>query len=119
MRRITIAKKNYEPDKPMFDPDAWELTKQQTELTALAREIGQKKFSKRAEKWDREAIFPMANYRDMHKVGLLGICIPKKYGGLGANFRSYCLAAAEIGRYCGATALTWNMHVCSTEEKYF
>src|SRR3954466_7151901 len=24
------------------------------------------------------------------------------------------MAAAEIGRYCGATALTWNMHVCST-----
>ena len=24
------------------------------------------------------------------------------------------IAAAEIGRYCGATALTWNMHVCST-----
>ena len=23
------------------------------------------------------------------------------------------MAAAEIGRYCGSTALTWNMHVCS------
>jgi len=27
---------------------------------------------------------------------------------------TYCLTAAELGRYCGATALSWNMHVCST-----
>jgi alkylation response protein AidB-like acyl-CoA dehydrogenase len=24
------------------------------------------------------------------------------------------MAAAELGRFCGATALSWNMHVCST-----
>jgi len=24
------------------------------------------------------------------------------------------LAAAELARYCGSTALSWNMHVCST-----
>jgi alkylation response protein AidB-like acyl-CoA dehydrogenase len=24
------------------------------------------------------------------------------------------MTAAELGRYCGATALSWNMHVCST-----
>ena len=45
---------------------------------------------------------------------VLGIAIPKKHGGLGAGYQTYALAAAEIGRYCGATALTWNMHVCST-----
>src|SRR4029077_8090407 len=29
-------------------------------------------------------------------------------------FQTYCIAAAELGRYCGATGLSWNMHVCST-----
>ncbi|QYU70582.1 acyl-CoA dehydrogenase family protein [Leptolyngbya sp. 15MV] len=53
-------------------------------------------------------------YRDMHAEGWLGICIPADQGGIGAGFRAYCLAAAELGRFCGATALTWNMHVCST-----
>jgi alkylation response protein AidB-like acyl-CoA dehydrogenase len=33
---------------------------------------------------------------------------------LAADFQTYALAAAELGRYCGATALSWNMHVCST-----
>jgi alkylation response protein AidB-like acyl-CoA dehydrogenase len=50
----------------------------------------------------------------MHREGLLAICVPREDGGAGASFRSYCLAAAELGRYCGATALSWNMHVCST-----
>jgi alkylation response protein AidB-like acyl-CoA dehydrogenase len=50
----------------------------------------------------------------MHREGLLAICIPREHGGLGADFATYCLAAAEFGRYCGATALSWNMHVCST-----
>jgi alkylation response protein AidB-like acyl-CoA dehydrogenase len=50
----------------------------------------------------------------MHGEGLLAICVPKEDGGLGADFKTYCLAAAELGRYCGATALSWNMHVCST-----
>ena len=71
-------------------------------------------FAGRAATYDREAIFPTENYRDLHRVGLLGIAVPKKHGGLGANYQTYALAAAEIGRYCGATALTWNMHVCST-----
>jgi alkylation response protein AidB-like acyl-CoA dehydrogenase len=40
--------------------------------------------------------------------------VPERYGGLGADFLTYCIVAAEIGRHCGATALTFNMHVCST-----
>lgn len=101
------------PDAPMFDPKAFQLTDKQAELTALARRLGQGIFAERAAHYDREATFPIENYRDLHKSGLLGICIPEEYGGLGADYKSYALVAAEIGRYCGATALTWNMHVSS------
>ncbi len=101
-------------DAPIFDPHAWKLTELETELTTRARTLGKEKFADRAETWDREAIFPTENYKDMHEAGLLGICIPEANGGAGASLRAYCLSAAEIGRYCGATALTWNMHICST-----
>jgi alkylation response protein AidB-like acyl-CoA dehydrogenase len=101
-------------DAPIYDPDAFRLTRLEAELTVKAREFGQRVLAPRASKWDRDATFPTDNYRDMHREGLLGVCIPKDEGGIGAHFRAYCLTAAEIGRYCGATALTWNMHVCST-----
>ncbi|MEM6305015.1 MAG: acyl-CoA dehydrogenase family protein [Pseudomonadota bacterium] len=100
-------------DEPIFDPAAWRLTDQQVELSTLAREMGQTKMHDRAVLYDKEAIFPSENFKDFAQNGLLGIAIPKEYGGHGADFKTYMLTAAEIGRYCGATALTFNMHVCS------
>jgi alkylation response protein AidB-like acyl-CoA dehydrogenase len=101
-------------DAPMFAADAFRLTDEQSALTARVRRFGKAVVAPRAEKHDREATFPIENFRDMHKEGLLSLCIPKANGGLGADFQTYCLAAAELGRYCGATTLSWNMHVCST-----
>ena len=71
------------------------------------------KFAPRAAQHDRDASFPTANYEDLRAAGLLAICVPKAHGGLGADYPTYMLTAAEIGRYCGSTALTLNMHVCS------
>ena len=94
-------------DPPIFDPDAFRLSDEQADIIARARELGQSVFASRAAAYDREAKFPTENYRDLHRAGLLGISIAKKHGGLGADYQTYSLAAAEIGRYCGATALTW------------
>ncbi len=101
-------------DAPMFAPDAFRLTPEQADLIGLARRFGQRVLAPRAARYDREATFPIENFRDMHGEGLLSICVPKADGGLGADYQTYCLAAAELGRYCGATALSWNMHVAST-----
>lgn len=101
-------------DAPIFDARGFRLSPFEAELTARAREFGARVLAPRAAKWDREASFPTDNYDDMRKEGWLGICVPVEDGGMGADFQAYCLAAAEFGRYCGATALTWNMHVCST-----
>ena len=100
------------PD-PIFGPQEWSLTDRQADLTALARRLATEKFAPRAETYDREASFPTENYADLAKSGLLGICIPEEEGGLGADLKTYMLTAAEIGRGCGATALTFNMHVSS------
>ena len=99
---------------PLFDPAAFRLSDKTAELAARARTLAASRFAPRAAEFDREAKFPTENYRDLHEAGLLAVCVPEAHGGLGADFQSYCIAAAEIGRYCGATALTWNMHVCST-----
>ncbi len=89
------------------------LTAQQRELIDLAATLGRDKFAPRAAKHDREATFPFDNYQDLREAGLLKICVPKSLGGLGADFATYVMVAAEIGRHCGATALSWNMHVSS------
>ena len=114
MTAASAASTSVVRDAPMFEQDAFRLTDEQAEIMARARRVGETLFADRAAEFDRTATFPTANYKDLHREGLLGICIPKSLGGLGAGYQTYSLAAAEIGRYCGATALTWNMHVCST-----
>lgn len=91
-----------------------DLTPQQRSLLSLAHELGRTKFAPRAAGWDENASFPFANYDDLREAGLLAICVPQASGGAGADFATYMMVAAEIGRFCGATALTWNMHVSST-----
>jgi len=91
-----------------------EPTAKQRELLAIAADLGRNRFAGRAAQIDRDAVFPFENYADMRDAGLLRICVPEQYGGWGADFATYVMVAAEIGRHCGATALTYNMHVCST-----
>ena len=90
------------------------FTSRQRRLLALAHELGETKFAPRAHEWDETATFPFANYDDLRAAGLLALCVPESAGGLGADFATYCMVAAELGRFCGATALTFNMHSCST-----
>lgn len=88
------------------------LTAKQRELLSLAEALGPK-FASRAERHDREASFPFENYTDLTQAGLLGLCVPEKFGGRGADLKTYALVSATIGKYCGTTALTFNMHACS------
>jgi alkylation response protein AidB-like acyl-CoA dehydrogenase len=70
-------------------------------------------FAERAVRYDHEASFPWENFADLRKAGLLGLCVPTDFGGLGASYADYARVSAEIGRYCGATALTFNMHTAT------
>jgi alkylation response protein AidB-like acyl-CoA dehydrogenase len=99
---------------PPICGEGYSLSAEQRELLGTAARLGREKFALRAERYDRDATFPFENYDDMRAAGLLKICVPKRYGGLGADFVTYSMVAAEIGRHDGSTALTWNMHVCST-----
>jgi alkylation response protein AidB-like acyl-CoA dehydrogenase len=90
------------------------FTARQRSLLSLANELGRTKFAARAAQWDEEASFPFANYEDLRASGLLALCVPEAHGGGGADYATYMMVAAEIGRFCGATALTWNMHISST-----
>ncbi|MDE2937746.1 MAG: acyl-CoA/acyl-ACP dehydrogenase [Chloroflexota bacterium] len=75
-------------------------------VTALAVE----RFAARAERYDAESSFPFENYQDMKEAGLLGITVPREYGGPGVDPVTYVLALLEIAKGCPATALTYNMH---------
>ncbi len=93
-------------DDPPFTP-------RQKELVETARRLGRERFAPRAAGYDESATFPTKDFADLEAAGFLGLTIPERYGGLGADFETYCLVSAELGRWAGATALTFNMHACT------
>ena len=70
-------------------------------------------FAKRAIEHDLNASFPTQNYNELRDSGFLKLVIPKEFGGLEFSLGEYATIGAEIGKYCGATALTFNMHTSS------
>jgi len=82
----------------------------QQELIALARGLARERFAPRADRHDREASFPFDDYADLRAAGLLGLCVPERFGGLGASYETYCLVAEQIAQGNASTALTFNMH---------
>ena len=76
-------------------------TASQNELMDRIDELGPA-FAERAAGFDNAARFPTENYDDLRDAGLLKLCIPVAAGGIGADYETSCLVAAQIGRYCGA-----------------
>lgn len=91
---------------PLGAPDS-SMTRDQMVATIAA--LGPA-FEERAFETDRNAAFPWGNFNDLRERGFLALCVPKEYGGMGASYADYVRVSEEIGRHCGSTALTFNMH---------
>ncbi len=68
------------------------------------------KFAERAFAIDEAASFPVDNYKDLAAEGFMTLTVPEEFGGKGFSLGEYAMVGAEIAKYCGATALTFNMH---------
>ncbi|NCA96586.1 MAG: acyl-CoA dehydrogenase [Bacteroidia bacterium] len=60
---------------------------------------------------DEEERFPSETVAKMGTAGLLGIIIPKVYGGTGGNYAMYIDAVREISSYCATTGAILSAHV--------
>ena len=105
---VSSAAARYQPAHIAGNADA--LSPTQREWVAQAAELGRSRLAPRAARHDREASFPFENFDDLRQAGLLALCVPAGHGGLGADFATYALVVAELGRHCAATALSFNMH---------
>ena len=82
----------------------------QQDLLAGARRVALERFAPRAATHDRDASFPFDDYADLRAGGWLGLCVPARYGGLGAGYETYCLVAEQLAQGNASTSLTFNMH---------
>lgn len=59
---------------------------------------------------DRDALLPESVIRGLGRLGILGLTVPKKYGGLGLSQYAYCRTVELLAAHCGSTALFVNAH---------
>jgi alkylation response protein AidB-like acyl-CoA dehydrogenase len=69
----------------------FELTPEQREIQALAKEFAAAEIEPHASDWDRAHAFPHELLGKLGELGLMGVCVPEEYGGAGADFLSYIL----------------------------
>jgi butyryl-CoA dehydrogenase len=88
-----------------------ELTEEQTMIRETVRDFAVKEVEPRAARIDETGEFPWDSVKKMAELNLMGIPIPEKYGGAGADELSYIIAIEELARVCGSTAITLAAHM--------
>src|SRR6185436_19207502 len=64
---------------------------------------------------DRSGRFPEESIAALGAAGLLGLTVPRQLGGLEQGPRAFCVAAEELARACGSTAMIYVMHTCAIQ----
>jgi alkylation response protein AidB-like acyl-CoA dehydrogenase len=88
----------------------FDLTQDQREIQALARDFARAEIDPHAARWDREHHFPRELFGKLAELGLMGVCVPEEYGGAGADFLSYVLVLEELSRADAGVGVTVAVH---------
>lgn len=74
-----------------------------TDAVETARALATK-FAPRAAEWDRTRTYCWANVTDLTEAGLMGMTLPKEWGGRGASYLEVVQVVEEIARACTLSA---------------
>ncbi len=85
-------------------------TKQEELFLQMIREFAEKEVKPLAAEVDEEERFPMETVQKMAKIGLMGIPVPKQYGGAGGTNLMYGMAVEELSRVCATTGVILSAH---------
>ncbi len=86
------------------------LSKQQLLLQQMLRDFAENEVKPIAGDVDEEERFPKETVEKMAKLGMMGVYIPKEYGGQGADYLSYIMAVEEMSKVCGTTGVILSAH---------
>lgn len=60
--------------------------------------------------WDETQEFPVQVFKEMGKLGLMGVLVPEQYGGAGLSYTEYVHVIKEIASVCGSVGLSLAAH---------
>ena len=86
------------------------LTKQEELFLQMIREFAENEVKPLAAEIDDQERFPLETVEKMSKIGLMGIPVPKEYGGQGGTNQMYTMAVEELSRVCATTGVVLSAH---------
>ncbi len=84
-----------------------ELTQQ---VAHTARDFAQQNIKPHVMEWDESQEFPVHIFKEMGKLGLMGVLVPHEYGGSGLSYFEYKSIIEEIAKVCGSIGLSLAAH---------
>ncbi len=104
----------------------FDLNEDHLAIQKMVREFATKEVAPRIKELDEKQEFDPAIVKKMAELGLLGICIPQKYGGAGFDYISLGIACEELEAVDTFLRVIMSVHVglnsltllsCGTEEQ--
>jgi butyryl-CoA dehydrogenase len=86
------------------------LTEEHVALKARVRDFAEQSIVPVATDLDERGEFPWENAKAMGEMGLLGVPVPKRLGGLGLDYLSYIVVVEELAKYDASHAITVSAH---------
>ena len=87
---------------------------QVTELTEqvahTARDFADQYIKPHVMEWDEQQVFPITVFKELGKLGMMGVLVPEKYGGAGLGYFEYNVIIQEIAKVCGSIGLSLAAH---------
>jgi alkylation response protein AidB-like acyl-CoA dehydrogenase len=99
----------------------FETTENQTMIAQMVRDFAEKNIRPNIMDWDESQTFPLETFKEMGKLGLLGVLVPEEYGGAGFGYFEYVTAIVELAKVCGSVGLSMAAHnsLCTGHIMYF
>ena len=94
----------------MSHNNQYRLTEEQQAVLEAADQFGRKEMYPLSEKMDNEEWWPEDIFKKMGSMGLLGVTVDPKYGGMGMDYFSAGLICQAFGKWNHALALSWGAH---------
>lgn len=79
-------------------------------IRQMARDFAEKHIRPDMMEWDENQIFPVEVFKELGKLGLMGVLVPTEYGGSGMGYHEYVAAVDEISAVCGSIGLSVAAH---------
>lgn len=86
---------------------ASELTQQ---VAQTAKDFAHQYIKPHVMEWDETQEFPIHIFKELGKLGMMGVLVPEQYGGAGLSYFEYNAIIQEIAKVCGSIGLSVAAH---------